>query len=360
MSLRRRKLGLIIPAHNEELAIEATIRSAIRSGQPKPDIFIVDDDSNDRTTKIASDLLGSDHVLTVKRSGKAGAVKKAIQHFDIENKYSWLHISDGDSIFGPTYFSTFRSALDENKYVAATGFVQSLRGDWISKFRVFEYTLGFAVIRRIQSALGMISVIPGPTSALRTDVIKYLNFETGSLTEDFDITMQIHRKKLGKIQYIPRAVTYTQDPLNFSDYVAQVSRWYRGFFQGVVSHKLGLKLKRIDLFIWYAIGQSVLYGADLLILLPYALGRTYNINILARFFLAEIFVYFVVALGCAIYAKRLDSMAAFPFFYFLRLVNLFLFYQAFVEVVIFRKFQEKTVGWSTEGRRYEFSSADVN
>src|SRR5690606_9438733 len=93
-----RQLVLLLPAHNEELIIAATIRSAIAAGQDSEDIYVVNDSSTDRTEAIATQMLGADHVLSVERSGKALAVKQAIAHFSLEERYEWLHIADADSI----------------------------------------------------------------------------------------------------------------------------------------------------------------------------------------------------------------------------------------------------------------------
>jgi cellulose synthase/poly-beta-1,6-N-acetylglucosamine synthase-like glycosyltransferase len=356
VSTLQRKLALIIPAHNEELVIEATINSALDAGQQKRDIFVASDNSTDQTVAIATRLLGEENVLDGERRGKAGTVKAAIERFDIINHYQWMHVADADSIFGVGYFDTFRNALDPNKYVASTGYVQSLPGGWISKFRVYEYTFGFGLLRRIQAVLGIVTVIPGPTSCLRTDILSKLDFETGSLTEDFDITMQIHRQKLGKIQYIPAAKTYTQDPNTLSDYRNQVARWYRGFFQGILSHRVGTQFSKIDIYIWLVILQSLVYGAEILIWLPFMIGLTHALTALSVFFLSEITMYFMVSLACAIAAKRMDILAAFPFFYFMRLLNLYIFYTAFIEVVFLRRFQNNSVGWSTAGRRYAITA----
>src|SRR5206468_1613922 len=119
--------------------IQATIKSAIAAGQRITDIYVVDDASTDLTRRKAVQLLGAKQVLTVKRSGKAKAVFKAIQHFQIEKKYHWLHVADSDSVFGKNYFRIYRGALRGKNVVAAVGFVQSLRGNWISKYRVFSY-----------------------------------------------------------------------------------------------------------------------------------------------------------------------------------------------------------------------------
>jgi len=236
----RKRLALLLPAHNEELIMEMTIRSAIAAGQSRRDIFVVDDNSSDGTRKIAIKQLGAQNVLSVGRSGKALAVQKAIAKFKLESRYVWLHVADADSIFSPDYFKIYRSKLNSKKYAVAVGFVQSLRGNWISTYRALTYTYSQHVNRRIQSKLGMISVFPGPITCFRTDIISKLDFDANSLTEDFDITLQVHRKKLGNIVFIPKAINYTQDPQSLGDFCKQNMRWQRGFFQGVKKYRIGL------------------------------------------------------------------------------------------------------------------------
>jgi hypothetical protein len=40
----------------------------------------------------------------------------------------------------------------------------------------------------------------------------------------------------------------------------------------------------------------------------------------------------------------------------MRMVELFIFLKAFVEVIVLRRFKEQIVGWQTEGRRYSLDS----
>lgn len=47
----------------------------------------------------------------------------------------------------------------------------------------------------------LITIIPGPTSVFRSYVFEKLDFCTGSLCEDLDVTIQIHDKKLGRIKF---------------------------------------------------------------------------------------------------------------------------------------------------------------
>jgi len=353
----RKKLALLLPGHNEELIIQATIRSAVAAGQRIEDIYVVDDCSTDKTRKKAIELLGRSHVLTVERSGKALAVYKAINHFNIVNRYLWLHVADSDSVFGEDYFKIYRRNLKGTKYAAAVGFVQSLRGNWISKYRAFSYTYGQHLIRRMQSWLGMISVMPGPITSFRTDVLEQLDFAGESLTEDFDITLQIYRKKLGGIKFIPGAVNYTQDPQTIGDFCNQTARWQRGFFQGVLKYRIGTKGQRIDISIAYQMIQLVFYLFQLLVLVPLVILATGRWIVIPIIILSDFIVLGWLALFSATAAKRLSILSALPYFYFLRWLELGIFLKAFVEVVIMKRFREEIKGWQTEGRRYALDAA---
>jgi len=350
-----KQLALLLPAHNEELIIEATIRSAIAAGQAIENIYVVDDNSSDETRTIAVRLLGENNVLSVERSGKALAVKKAIDTFAIEERYIWLHVADADSIFSQDYFRHYCAKLDPTKYAVAVGFVQSLRGNWISTYRALSYTYSQQVTRRVQSRMGMISVFPGPITCFRTDIISELEFGGTSLTEDFDITLQVHRKKLGKILFIPKAVNYTQDPQTLSDFCKQNMRWQRGFYQGVKKYKIGLRGQLIDISLGFQMLQTVLFLLQLFVLIPYILITTHNWLIIPVMIAADIIVNGVIALFSSAAAKRWNLIGALPYFYFLRWLEIGIYIIAFVEVMILQRFQTESVGWSTAGRRYKIS-----
>jgi cellulose synthase/poly-beta-1,6-N-acetylglucosamine synthase-like glycosyltransferase len=352
---RKRKLALLLPGHNEELIIAHTIESAIAAGQNILDIYVVNDASTDRTKHIATELLGKDHVLTVRRSGKALAVQKAVKKFKIEKHYVWLHIADADSVFSPDYFRAYRAKLDPEKYAVAVGFVQSLRGNWISTYRALTYTFSQHINRRIQSKLGMISVFPGPITCFRTDILPMLEMDGTSLTEDFDITLQVHRKKLGKIVFIPRAINYTQDPQTLADFYKQNMRWQRGFFQGVRKYKIGLHAQRIDLSLGFQMLQTIIFILQLGILLPFIIYTTRNWMIIPVAIAADFIVTGAIAIWASIAARRWNMLGALPYFYFLRWLEIFIYFTAFVEVMILGKFKEEMKGWGTEGRRYKIS-----
>lgn len=358
-TIRRKRIALLLPAHNEQLIIATTIRSAIAAGMDKSDIFVVDDNSSDDTYAIAVRELSTKNVLSVPRSGKARAVQRAFAHFDMRARYCWLHVADADSIFCKDYFRIYRKCLNGKEWVAAVGFVQSLGGNWIANYRSFSYTYGQHIFRRIQSWFGMISVLPGPVTCFKTDTIKKLDFETESLTEDFDLTMQIHRKHLGRIRFIPEAVNFTQDPRTLKDFYDQTLRWQRGFFQGVRKYRIGLRPHIIDIGVGYQMAESTYYLCQLLVILPVLALLNHNWSASLGIFIADYLAICVLAIFSAVAARRPVILVTVLYFYPLRLFELTVFVQAFIEIMILRRFKTVARGWDTEGRRYEINTEDI-
>lgn len=349
---KRPMLALLIAAHNEELVLESTIRSAIAAGMKPNHIYVVDDNSDDKTSQIAKSILGTNNVIRVGRSGKGLALTKAVKKFSLTNRYRWIHIADADGGFATNYFSEFRRSL-RVEYAAATGYIRSLPGDSVSQYRVYEYTIGMEIHRRFQALTHTVSVIPGPTSCFRSDIFEQLNFANKSLTEDFDVTLQIHRKKLGKVQFIPSAIAYTQDPKSVGDFIKQITRWNRGIMQGMRRHKVGLHAARIDVYMAYQIMQSLLFFFNYALILPLMAAQRGSLDVIAMSFLIDVAITFGMTVLVAIRTTRWDILSAFPQIYGLRWVTLLVFMRAFVEVALLNRFKASDGTWSTSGRRYK-------
>jgi cellulose synthase/poly-beta-1,6-N-acetylglucosamine synthase-like glycosyltransferase len=188
-------------------------------------------------------------------------------------------------------------------------------------------------------------------------MLQYLDFSAESLTEDFDLTLQFHRRKLGKIKYIPGAINYTQDPQTISDFCKQTARWHRGFFQGVRKYKLGLKPQSIDAYIGFQLFETLLFITQIFVLLPLVVINTHphRWQAIPTVFLANYLVITFIAMFAAIAAKRLTILTVVPTFYFMAMLELSIFVKSFVEVIILRRFNTQVVGWQTEGRRYQIN-----
>lgn len=343
-------IALLIPAYNEKQVLEHTINTAVAAGLPLKHIYIVDDCSDDTTSAIARRLVGSLNVLSVERSGKGVAIHKATVNMMLTKRYRWIHIADADGEFDTNYFTALAENLDE-RYAAATGYVASLPGGIISKYRAFEYTIGMDIIRRFQSLAGVITIIPGPTSIFRSDVFEKLTFTPNVLCEDFDITLQIHRQKLGKIQFIPQAIARTQDPVNFKDYLKQITRWNRGVMQMLFKHRVGHSVGKVDAYLSYQVMQNILFFLMYAVWIPVITIMTGSLAYLALAFLSDVILMFGYMLFAVKRSGRTDMIAAFPLIYSLRWVSLGVFVKSFIEVVILRKYRVTSGAWETVERR---------
>jgi cellulose synthase/poly-beta-1,6-N-acetylglucosamine synthase-like glycosyltransferase len=291
--------------------------------------------------------------MRVKRSGKGLALTKATKKFQLSKRYRWIHIADADGAFSPYYFWTMRKKLRPES-AAATGYVRSLPGKNVSQYRAFEYTVGMEIHRRIQNMFGVIPVIPGPTSCFRADVFNKLNFANGSLTEDFDVTLQLHRLKLGDIQFIPEAVAYTQDPATMPDFIKQISRWNRGTLQGILKYRIGRKATKLDAYLSYQVILNLMVLFSYLIWLPFIAMNTSVIYALASTFIFDVALTWVINMMVSVRLKRWDLVAAFPHIYAYKWISIGIFLKAFVEVFLLKQFRSSDGGvWENNtARRY--------
>jgi len=345
----KRKICLLIAAYNEELVLAHTIESAVRAGVDRRDIYVVDDCSADMTAHIAYHSVGKYNLLTVGRSGKGLALSTIATQLKLTKRYEWVHIADADGEFDEQYFKELYENLDP-RYAAATGYIASLPGSYISNYRALEYTLGMDLVRRFQSMADLITIIPGPTSIFRSDVFEKVDFRTKSLCEDYDVTLQIHRKKLGKIKFIDTAIARTQDPHTLKDYIRQVTRWNRGGMQLFVKYKLGRRLTKVDAYIGYQMMQNIFFTVMYMIVAPIVTLVTMNITILAVTFLSDVLVVFALTLFTMFRTKRYDILESFPLSYGLRWVQLGIFLRCFIEVFLLRKYRVSNGTWETVAR----------
>lgn len=87
-------------------------------------------------------------------------------------------------------------------------------------------------------AANVVNIVPGFASMYRTRIVREIDVDAPEpRIEDFNMTFEVHAKKLGRIEFHPSAaVAYTQDPDNLRDYTRQVRRWTLGFGQTVRRH----------------------------------------------------------------------------------------------------------------------------
>jgi len=329
-----RDICVVIPAFNEEALVARCVESVLAAGLDATQIFVIDDCSTDGTRQVLEALPGINVIVNPERLGKIGGLQRAIGRYALASRFQYLSVLDADSRVDPMYYESVARAFRANAdAVLVCGAPRSERGNWITASRALDYALSDWVFRPGQDALGVITVAPGCASTYRTTVLSHLNWDGGTLVEDMDLTVQIHRMRLGRVIYVRDAIAHTQDPRRLRDYIGQVTRWYSGAWQVMRLHRLPAGRQRIDMEFALVAGEGLLYSVVTLMMPLLALAMP---GIVWRWLLADQLVVFGAALLCAIKLGRPDVLFWAPTFIVLRFIICFVWVRTFWAEIVRR------------------------
>ncbi|MCY9786375.1 glycosyltransferase [Nocardiopsis sp. EMB25] len=265
-------IAVIIPAHNEEPVIGGAIDSALRLFD-RWDVYVVSDSSKDATADIAA-RTGVNVLELLTNRGKAGALEAVIEEFALTEHYDGVLILDADTELDPRYVEGAKRQLKDPDVAAVAGFVVSewkprertFAGRLISAYRdrlyfMLQYFMRFGQTwRRSSTAF----IVPGFASVYRSSALREIEVNPkGLVIEDFNMTFELQRKRLGRISMRPDTRAYSQDPFTLRDYSKQVGRWTLGFWQTVRRH--GVWPSAFWLFLAPYLLEVVLVSAVLLL-----------------------------------------------------------------------------------------------
>jgi biofilm PGA synthesis N-glycosyltransferase PgaC len=325
---------VVIPAFNEAALIARCVSSVLDAGIGADQIFVIDDCSSDRTRAVLDTFAGINVIVNPQRLGKIGGIQRAIRLHALASRFQFLSVLDADSHVDTMYYeSVARTFRHHSDAVLISGAPRSERGNWITAFRALDYAMSDWVYRPGQDALGVITVAPGCASTYRTSVLQHLDWDGGTLVEDMDLTIQIHRKRLGRVLYVREAISHTQDPRRLRDYIGQVTRWYSGAWQVMRLHRLPIGRQRIDLEIGLVAGEGLIYSAITLLMPLVAIAAP---GLVLRWLLLDQLVVFATALLCAIKLRRPDVFLWAPTFIVIRFINCFVWVRTFWTEIIRR------------------------
>lgn len=269
-------VAVLIAAHNEAGSIHTSIEAA-SALVPLSNIHVVSDKSTDATAQICRDRGVKVLDLVVNR-GKAGALAEALSHFRLCDSYEVVLILDADTRPTTTYLQTGLPLFADPGVAAVAGRARSIigttPGNFLGRFLVAYRDRLYLVVQVLlkygQAAkrANVVNIVPGFASMYRTSVLRQVDVAgKGLVIEDFNMTFDVHARKLGRIAFHPSAaVAYTEDPDNLADYIKQVRRWNLGFWQTIRRHRFQFTKFWINLTVH--IVELVVSGILLLLVLP--------------------------------------------------------------------------------------------
>ena len=228
--------SILIPAHNEEKVIAATIESMLKLEYPKDrlQIIVINDGSKDATKSIIEQYAAKDtrvQLFDIPK-GEGGKGKSRTLNLGIKQaKGDVIAIYDADNT----------PDKDSLRYLVAQLLLHKELGAVIGKFRTVNKnatlltrfinieTLSFqSMLQAGRWQMHGISTLPGTNFVMWHHIIKKLGgWDEEALTEDSELSIRIYEEGY-KIKYIPYAITYEQEPQQWGIWIKQRMRWVHG------------------------------------------------------------------------------------------------------------------------------------
>jgi cellulose synthase/poly-beta-1,6-N-acetylglucosamine synthase-like glycosyltransferase len=306
-----------------------------RRWHPPEHIFAIDDDSSDRTGDVMDAFPGLNVIRNSSQLGKAHSLRRAIELHRLTERFAFISLLDADSHVASNYFDiVVGSFAHDPGAVLVCGSPRGTPHNYLTAFRTLEYAMALFVYRQGQDSLGVITVAPGCASTYRSWIIPALNWDGGTLVEDMDLTVQIHRKCLGRVRFAADAIAFTQDPRRLTDYLGQLRRWYSGAWQVMWLHRLPFGRQRIDTEFAILAGEGLIYSLFVVLLPVLALLRP---EVALRWVVLDQAVLAAAAALCAVHLRRPDVLLWYPTFAILRVLGSAIWLHTFWREVVRRR-----------------------
>ncbi|MCX7748921.1 MAG: glycosyltransferase [Clostridia bacterium] len=226
------KFAVIIAAHNEENVIANIIHSLKVLNYPKNmyDIFVIADNCNDNTAKIAREngAIVHERFDNVKK-GKGYSLEWMFKRlFQLEEKYDAICILDADNLVSSNFLLEMNKQLQLGHQVIQ-GYLDSKNpsDSWISGNYSIAYWISNRLFQLPRYYLGLSCALGGTGFVMSTEVLKDIGWGATCLTEDLEFSLKLVLK--GKrVSWCHEAKVYDEKPLRLSQSWRQRKRWMQG------------------------------------------------------------------------------------------------------------------------------------
>jgi hyaluronan synthase len=171
----RPSVSIVIPAFNEEDAIEATIDACFASDYPveKLDVVVVDDGSTDATwVRMLAARERNPSVVCIRfpsNRGKRAAMAEGIRR----SRAEICAFVDSDSVLEPDALARLVADFGDPRVGAVVGHADVLNktANWLTRMQQVRYYIAFRVIKGSESLFGAVTCASGCFSAYRRSAL---------------------------------------------------------------------------------------------------------------------------------------------------------------------------------------------
>lgn len=269
-------VSILIPAHNEEVVIEETIKSMIRLDYPKGklEVIIINDNSSDSTGRIADSYANEYPFIRVIHNkppiggkGKSGALNVGLDHASGEI----IVVYDADNTPEPNAVRNLALTLQKDKQAGAVVGkfrVVNANKNLLTRFINIE-TITFQWLAQAGRWFWFrMTTIPGTNFAIRKSILDELGgWDEQALSEDTELSIRVYHLNY-YIRFNPSAITWEQEPELWKVWWKQRTRWARGNMYVIGKYLLKfrhLKNKKILIDLIYFLFTYCLFFVGILI-----------------------------------------------------------------------------------------------
>lgn len=247
-------ITILVAAYNEQDSILSTLESLDRQDYPATmQVLVINDGSTDATMeRLRSVSYPWLQVLDLERNrGKAGALNEGLKLA----RHRFTITLDGDSYLYRNALrhlvGRFLSDPPNTAAVAGCVLLRNSRLNLVTRMQEWDYFHGIAAIKRLQSLFQGTLVAQGAFSLYRTDVLSEVGGWPECVGEDIVLTWSILARG-HRVGYCEDAITFTNAPTTFRQFIRQRQRWSRGLIEAFKAHwRLLFRARMITLFIWW-------------------------------------------------------------------------------------------------------------
>ena len=227
---------ILVPAHNEALVIERTVRTLLSLRYPagKLTLMVINDASTDGTGAILDRLHAEDPRVCVYHRqkpegglGKAAALNAAVSRVQDE----FLAIYDADNRPDPDSLAKLmaRFALKPGLAAAVGQFrCGNKRRNFLTRCVNIEGLCFQGIVQAGRQMLLGIAFLTGTNYVIRRSALLQVGgWDEEALAEDSELSTRLYMARL-RVEYVPGSQTWEQEPETLKVWLKQRTRWARG------------------------------------------------------------------------------------------------------------------------------------
>ena len=227
-------VAVLIPAHNEGIVIEDTLRAMTRlQYKGKLDIYVLDDRSKDDTAEIAQEfaaVFSRIHYIPVPEGSHAGKSRVLNYGLSISDSDYFIVYDADNEPESDALEKLVRSAETTKNAAGAVGYVKTrnAKANMLTGMIALEFQVFQLLMQCGRWKVFKLGSLAGTNMLLRRAVIDELGgYDVFALAEDAELTVRLTAAGY-LLPVVPTSRTWEQEPERVKTFIKQRTRWLTG------------------------------------------------------------------------------------------------------------------------------------